>query len=170
MSGYRLLTDGEWELACRAGTTTSRYFGNTSELVAKYAWTLERQHQFALASNQTAILSQRVAQLLPNRWGLFDLYGNASELCDLGVAPQEALQASAGSAEDGTVILDQLAKPSSIGPDWPLIRGPSLMMPGVQYAHSHCRTNQINGTYARGFGLRIVRTLSVEGAAVPGTN
>lgn len=154
LNGYRLPTDGEWELACRAGTDTSRYFGNSAEHLTRYAWTWERKATFERASNQTAILSQRVAQLIPNRWGMFDLYGNATELCEMGNGPSKAVQ-----ERSSVVVEDALAEQVPPGPGWPLIRGVSLMQAGVSYAHSHCRTSSIGGVYNRDFGIRVVRTL-----------
>jgi hypothetical protein len=38
LAGYRLLTDSEFLLVCRAGTTTRRYYGNSMSLLPKYAW------------------------------------------------------------------------------------------------------------------------------------
>jgi formylglycine-generating enzyme required for sulfatase activity len=154
LNGYRLPTDGEWELACRAGTGTSRYFGSSAEYLTRYAWTLERKASFELASNRTVVLSQRVAQLVPNRWGMFDLYGNAAELCEMGNGPPKAVQ-----ERSSAVVEDALAEEVPPGPGWPLIRGVSLTQPGLPYAHSHCRTNSIAGVYNRDFGIRVVRTL-----------
>src|SRR5262249_4623921 len=70
--GYRLPTQTEWEYACRAGATTSRFFGTSEALLKEYAWcrtTGDGKGPFP------------VGQLRPSDLGLFDVYGNVSEWC-----------------------------------------------------------------------------------------
>jgi serine/threonine protein kinase/formylglycine-generating enzyme required for sulfatase activity len=71
LTGYRLPTQAEWEFACRAGTVTSRYYGASNQLLPNYA-------RFA-ANSQNRLWS--VGTLEPNDLGLFDMLGNASEMC-----------------------------------------------------------------------------------------
>ncbi|MEP6947833.1 MAG: SUMF1/EgtB/PvdO family nonheme iron enzyme [Ginsengibacter sp.] len=66
---YRLPTEAEWEYACRAGTTTSYYFGDDPKELDKYAW----------YSNNSDHKFQKAGQKLPNAWGLYDMLGNVSE-------------------------------------------------------------------------------------------
>jgi formylglycine-generating enzyme required for sulfatase activity len=68
-TGYRLPTEAEWEYACRAGTTTSRYYGLTPDLLARYAW-------YQANSNERAWSD---GSLLPNDLGLSDTLGNVYE-------------------------------------------------------------------------------------------
>jgi formylglycine-generating enzyme required for sulfatase activity len=70
--GYRLPTEVEWEFACRAGTRTQRYHGESAELLGEHAW---------FADNAESV-THPVARLMPNDLGLFDMYGNALEWCD----------------------------------------------------------------------------------------
>jgi formylglycine-generating enzyme required for sulfatase activity len=68
-TGYRLPTQVEWEVACRAGASTIRFFGVSDEMADHYAWT----------RLNSGSLPRLVAQLKPNDLGLFDALGNAWE-------------------------------------------------------------------------------------------
>ena len=70
--GYRLPSEAEWEYACRAGTTTSRYFGDTETLLGEYA-------SYTKTSGDKWMLP--VGTLRPNGAGLFDMQGNVQEWC-----------------------------------------------------------------------------------------
>ncbi len=69
--GYRLPTEAEWEYACRAGTVTSRHYGDSEELLGFYAYFLENSWRRAWP----------VGRLKPNDYGLFDALGNSIEWC-----------------------------------------------------------------------------------------
>lgn len=69
---YRLPTEAEWEYACRAGTTTTYYTGET--LTAAQA-------NFGIGTDGKKITTRPVASTPPNPWGLFDMVGNVGEWC-----------------------------------------------------------------------------------------
>jgi serine/threonine protein kinase/formylglycine-generating enzyme required for sulfatase activity len=71
-SGYRLPTEAEWEYVCRAGTVTSRHYGEALSLVRNYAWYLQ---------NTPDTRAHECGRLKPNELGVFDLLGNVYEWC-----------------------------------------------------------------------------------------
>lgn len=65
-NGFRLPDEAEWQYACQAGSTATRY-GDLTEI----AWYKEN-------SSHT---SQEVGKKAPNKWGLYDMLGNVWEWC-----------------------------------------------------------------------------------------
>ena len=66
---YRLPTEVEWEYACRAGTSSTYYFGENPDQLHNHAWfrgnSGKKIHPVGLKS--------------PNPWNLYDVYGNVRE-------------------------------------------------------------------------------------------
>lgn len=65
---YRLPAEAQWEYACRSGTTTDYYFGDTlSAEVANYGNSIQE--------------TTEVGKYPANAWGLYDMHGNLREWC-----------------------------------------------------------------------------------------
>jgi hypothetical protein len=65
---YRLPAEAQWEYACRSGTTTDYYFGDTlSAEVANYGNSIKK--------------TTEVGKYPANGWGLYDMHGNVWEWC-----------------------------------------------------------------------------------------
>jgi formylglycine-generating enzyme required for sulfatase activity len=67
--GYRLPLAAEWLYAASDATQSRYFFGSDPALLGDYAW---------FAKNAQGVLHP-VAELLPSRFGFFDMYGNVKE-------------------------------------------------------------------------------------------
>lgn len=89
---FRLPTEAEWEYAARAGTTTSRFWGDDTDNACKYA-NVGDENQKEYAREQILhlglhncddgyIFSAPVGSFRPNGFGLYDMLGNVWEWCE----------------------------------------------------------------------------------------
>ncbi|MFM9960444.1 MAG: formylglycine-generating enzyme family protein [Planctomycetaceae bacterium] len=84
---YRLLTEEEWEFACRAGSTTRYFYGDdpTGTKLREFAW---------FQGTPVGDGVQPVTLLKPNAWGLHDFLGGVWEWClDVYQSPDGKLAA-----------------------------------------------------------------------------
>ena len=91
-NGYRLPTEAEWEYACRAGTKSRYFWGDT--LDGKYCWN----------QDNSGDSSHVIATTTPNAFRLYDMNGNVMEWCHDWYA--------VGNYPDSTIV-----QPDPTGPD-----------------------------------------------------
>ena len=163
---FRLPTEAEWEYACRAGTAGDTYLGDLdlksreqtkAKILDSIAWyggnsghkyDLEKSMEMTwledLQAEEKRGGTRKVAQKLPNAWGLYDMLGNVWEWCQdwYGEYPAEPV--------------DRVEDP--IGPtEGParVIRGGSWHYP-ARNLRSACRHGSVPGLRLSFLGFRLL--------------
>ena len=142
---YRLPSEAEWEYACRAGTTTPFYFGETiTPDLANY------DGNYTYASAPKGVYRQQttdVGSFPPNAFGLYDMHGNVWEWCqDIW---HENYNGRLLMAVRGKVAEIAIAG-CSVG----VLGSPSPVAAVVRFVAGSCRTA---GATASGFGWLSIR-------------
>lgn len=139
--GYRLPTEAEWELSCRAGTTTK--FNTGDCLDADTEANFNGLYPYEACPEGASLGRTRdVGYYPPNAWGLYDMHGNVFEWCNDRVADY------GGSETDPIGPLTGSNR---------IIRGGGFSFEGV-YCRSGARSNSAENYYAVGTGFRVARS------------
>ena len=143
LSGYRLPTEAEMEYATRAGAFTSRYYGETEELLPKYGWCFKNSQ----------IRTWPVGSLKPNDLGLFDAQGNVYVWCldRYKDYPAGKGDEAAEDKEDPSVVT---------ATDSRVLRGGSFVNQASEVRSAYC-FNYEQSNRRSDFGFRPARTLQL---------
>lgn len=143
-AGYRLPTEALWEFACRAGTITKFWSGDSEEELERSDWF------FNNFTNRT----HAVGELRANPFGLYDMHGNVHEW----IADRWHPQSYAKFAQTAAIDPTGPTKEESLIGDWRILRGASMMQPSTwcRSAMRGTTTVGVTGT----IGLRL--TLPVD--------
>lgn len=96
-AGVRLPSFEEWEIASRAGASTTYFWGNDVAQVGKYANIWNGHDHLTADSSDGYMYTAPVGSFAPNAWGLYDMYGNVFEFCEGHLKDEKAVHARGGS-------------------------------------------------------------------------
>lgn len=136
---YRLLSEAEWEYACRAGTTTRYWWGN------------DITPENANYDGNAVVMTTEVGSYPPNPWGLYDMHGNVWEWVeDCGNDSYE------GAPDDGSAWTSRDDDSGSR-----MVRGGAWFLT-PEYVRSASRSKRDADLLSYDFsGFRVSRTLTL---------
>jgi formylglycine-generating enzyme required for sulfatase activity len=139
--GYRLATEAEMEYATRAGAVTARYYGETEELLEKYAWYAKNGQE----------RSWPVGSKKPNDLGMFDMQGNVYSWCQERFRSDPQLKSGEVSDDKEDALVVRSA-------DGRVLRGGFFTSP-ASFVRSASRATDGPAGRSSGYGFRLARTL-----------
>jgi formylglycine-generating enzyme required for sulfatase activity len=155
---YALLSEAQWEYACRAGSETAYCFGDDETGLAAYAW---------FGDSSKSASTHPVGEKKPNAWDLHDMHGNVWEWCadwwSRNYYEQLAGNARVATSElraDASDTASGASKDPS-GPDsgsYRVFRGGSWYG-GAGGCRSACRGGRRPGYRGSVLGFRLSRTV-----------
>ena len=147
-SEYRLPTEAEWEYACRAGTTTPFYFGETittdlANYNGKYTYANEAKGEYRKQTTE-------VGNFPPNGFGLYDMHGNVWEWC-----LDDWHDSYEGAPTDGSAWINEEQNDNEKDSQYHVVRGGSWFN-NPQDCRSACRNYNGPDHRLNIFGFRVV--------------
>ncbi len=149
---YRLPSEAEWEYLARAGTKTSRYWGDDPSLACEYGnvhdQDAQRARRFGWEPHECRdgfVETAPVGRFKPNAFGLYDVLGNVWEWTAECLSTNYINAPGDGSAR----VSDDCAKRVYRGGGW---SGPALPRSGVRNGNAPGYRSQL-------LGFRVLRPL-----------
>ncbi len=141
-AGLALPSEARWEFACRAGTTTHYYFGDSTSKFEQHSW----------STHNSGGLTHPVARKESNAWGLYDMYGNVWEWAEDDFAYALLPHPRIARPTDGSARIEGWMTKSVRGGSW----SNTIARP---YFDSNARNNSAPVNARNNLGFRVVLPL-----------